>query len=364
MPTKSPRKDAELLSIKDNQKFLERLAMTLTPRSSTRLELEDYPAAARMMLLLNGFYLYVGNDGLWKWFSMWPNVTYTPQMIAWCRKLGAKRTAAYLTKAARLFPDGRIPAEDEVDDWLEAIEETKGQRAPGDKWRGVDDLHRLDMEFDDSRDEMAAAVRRVLQAAGDEFPATFERIASVKAAPLPTARASKKKSAKRGRPARQEAAPLAARQGLAFRTLQNPGAKDPLLERFCSEHEKISLKAWETIVERRLAADETAWDAAVRELRLAIFEVMTGLAYPKKQEKVRHRQLDDAWTRVMTPVLKDFPKQFKLKGKPAPFQSTIARLTWEIAQALYVYDDLVRTAEGKRATRTFFAPLKGYATQP
>ena len=85
----------------------------------------------------------------------------------WARRLGAMRTAVYLTRAAALSPSGRIPVQDEERfAFLESLEGTN-----------ANPFSRIDQEYRDAvLDEVADSVRSFVRDHSSEIEAAFAQL--------------------------------------------------------------------------------------------------------------------------------------------------------------------------------------------
>ncbi len=69
---------------------------------------DDLPTAARMILVLEGMHRAISNGGL-LYVLDWSEGEQFHEALGWFRKIGARRAATYLTRAAALFPGHRVP---------------------------------------------------------------------------------------------------------------------------------------------------------------------------------------------------------------------------------------------------------------
>ena len=68
----------------------------------------------QMISTLNGFSLYAGNDGIWKWLIADGQAYWFSKLQAWVERIGATRARSYLVATASVFPNGEIPTDDDT----------------------------------------------------------------------------------------------------------------------------------------------------------------------------------------------------------------------------------------------------------
>jgi uncharacterized protein DUF4375 len=110
-----PKKLEEILAIPDSFEFLVALAdLAIPPGTNFHPPPERRHELRQMISTLNGFSLYAGNDGIWKWLIEDGKAHWFAKLQAWLERIGAKRARAYIDAAASVFPHGRIPADDDT----------------------------------------------------------------------------------------------------------------------------------------------------------------------------------------------------------------------------------------------------------
>ena len=112
-PRTPPKKLKEVLAIADSFKFLQALVnMAIPPGTNFDPPPERRHELRQMISTLYGFFLYAGNDGVWKWLVEDKAAHWFPKAQVWLDCIGAKKARAYLDAAASAFPQGQIPADD------------------------------------------------------------------------------------------------------------------------------------------------------------------------------------------------------------------------------------------------------------
>ena len=148
-----------------------------------------------VVIQLRALWINVSNEGMWKFLVEGAVGSQAHFTEAWCRRIGAKRAAAYLAAAAKLFPRGRIPEDD-------------GERGDivMEFWeRSPDPLRQLDGRYEGAVDEMVERFRAYLRARQDDIEGALTTPAG-KAAPAKRRRAATTTGARPHRAAGRRAA--------------------------------------------------------------------------------------------------------------------------------------------------------------
>jgi hypothetical protein len=114
-PRKPAKKLKEVLTISDSWKFLDTLTdLAVPPDTNFNPPPERRHELRQMIATLRGFFLYAGNDGVWKWLIEDGAAHWFLKLQAWVERIEAKRASAYLKATASVFPQGEIPTDDDT----------------------------------------------------------------------------------------------------------------------------------------------------------------------------------------------------------------------------------------------------------
>jgi hypothetical protein len=147
-PRTPPRKLHEVLEITDSYDFLRALVDLAVPPGTNHIPLEERHQLRQMIVILNAIYLCVETDGIWKFLIQDGMADWFAKAQVWARHIEARRASDYFAAIAAVFPDGKIPSDEDerADLLLDSAEVSHG-------------LRQLDRAYKGVMDEMAESLR-------------------------------------------------------------------------------------------------------------------------------------------------------------------------------------------------------------
>jgi hypothetical protein len=351
-----------VLAEKDDVEFFSRLCGLVDPTKTAGKDNET--PAAEVVTALDGLWLYGGNDGMWKFLSVWPVGRYLPNLVPWTKAVGSARASAYCAATVKLLPAGRVPVDDAFMKWIDKLEDAARQRQPSDKWYGVDALRRVDKEHAGALDDLAVKLRAFVRKNAADPIAAFGGVfkkSPARRPPKPKAptrilnfEAALAKDLVEG----AELLRLATERGLR----RIDGKEDPRMTRFIDGLANISEAQWMKIAEtfytnsrgrRRALESISSLSAEMITGRIIAKEQATRITEPARAARERARAITG-----------NLPLEPHPKGGRTDFQKLANAIMNDAWQGLMYIDFLAVTKEGQDALRTVGKPFVGLTELP
>ncbi len=158
----------EVLDVADATEFFDAVHNYMRPPGSRMPESPQQPELFRVVLSLRALYIVLGGNGIAAYLEDYIS-DYFDEAVAWCMRIGAERTTAFLQRAAGLFPGGVVPSDQGE---RSRIKDQLAEQKP-------DPLRGLDKEYSGAVEELPELFRTYLRAHPAEvlaavLPATAE----------------------------------------------------------------------------------------------------------------------------------------------------------------------------------------------
>ena len=348
---------AEVLRIKNPDRFLSALADLAMPSGTGPVSLSERSEPVRMIITLNFFYTEIAVSGIWHFLVDHEAPVNVPAARSWCLRINAQRAAAYLAAAVKLFPKERLPqSQARRDAWVRRMD-----------YQEPNPLRELDLRYDTAVDEMAECLRRFVRKHLDEFKQALAKpVPSMAVAneriEIDDALAKLKEVVDERQPQKQNhVRRVKQRRGeQGFSDVWRATADDPRRVRFLEEIEKMPLEQWVTVAGRWLAHLSTM-RRAMDKIPSIWFEILHGNVYSPEETKRRKAAHDRAKIRV-TQALSRLPEIYgtdKLELRDTA--------TWAVNQALIILsalDEIMDEKRGEQGARTILSVFEGLITMP